>query len=177
MSQAIEQMGNDLEQSKEDFLNRKKETEDEIRSHAIKRLIEDKIVLTGAIFSGDTLTTYKYVLSENDTLQTLEIVEIRGLNQNVDINVAINEMNASNFKRQNFSNKALESLVELEQEEIKNRIKQETDTVFASFINGDIEHSNEELKRLIVTYKALEQELDRLNGRIELLNNQGESKQ
>ena len=42
MSQTLEQMGKDLEQSKEDILKRKKETEDEIRKYARKRLIEDK---------------------------------------------------------------------------------------------------------------------------------------
>ena len=175
MSQT-EQMGKDLEQSKEDFLKRKKETEDEIRKHARKKLIEAKKVLTGAIFSGDTLTTYKYVLGENNILVTLETVEISGLNQNVDINIAIDEIPASNFKRQSLSNKAIETLSELEQQEINSRINKESDTIFASFINGDVNYQEDILKDLIRTYKALEQELERLNSRIELLNNQGESK-
>ena len=172
MSQT-EQMGKDLEQSKEDFLKRKKETEDEIRKHARKKLIEDKRELTGAIFSGDILTTYKYVLGDNNTLVTLETVEISGLNESEDINIAINKMSASNFKRQNFSNKVIETLSELEQQEINSRVN---DTIFAYFINGDVDYPDENLKKLIVTYKALEQELNRLNDRIELLNNQGESK-
>ena len=175
MSQT-EQMGKDLEQSKEDFLKRKKETEDEIRKHARKKLIEDKTVLRGAIFSGDILTTYKYVLGDNNTLVTLETVEISELNQSDDINIAINEMSASNFKRQNFSNKAIETLSELEQQEINSRINKEIDTIFASFINGDVNYQEDILKDLIRTYKALEQELDRLNSRIGLLNNKGESR-
>ena len=146
MSQTLEQMGNDLEQSKEDILNRKEETEDEIRNRARKKLIEDKIELTGAIFNGDTLTTYKYVLGENNTLVTVETVEISGLNESEDINIAINEMRASNFKRQNFSNKAIETLSELEQQEINSRINKEIDTMFASFINGDVDYPNENLK-------------------------------
>ena len=177
MSQT-EQMGKDLEQSREDFLKRKKETEDEIRNilKTRKKLIEDKRELTVAIFSGDTLTTYKYVLGENNTLVTLETVEISGLNESEDINAAINKMSASNFKRQNFSNKAIETLSELEQQEINSRINKEIDTIFASFINGNVDYQEDILKDLIRTYKALEQELERLNSRIELLNNQGESK-
>lgn len=85
-------------------------------------------------------------------------------------------MNASNFKRQSFSNKAIETLSELEQQEINSRINKEIDTIFASFINGDVGYPDENLKKLIITYKALEQELNRLNDRIGLLNNQGESK-
>ena len=175
MSQT-EQMGKDLEQSREDFLKRKKETEDEIREHARKKLIEDKRELTGAIFSGDTLTTYKYVLGENNTLEGLEMVEVSGLSQSSDVFESIDGITTNNVKKQSFDSKPLESLTELEQQEINSRINKEIDTIFASFINGDVDYQEDILKDLIRTYKALEQELERLNSRIELLNNQGESK-
>lgn len=174
MSQT-EQMGKELEQSKEDFLKRKKETEDEIREYARKKLIEDKRELTGAIFNGDTLTTYKFKLGDN-TLEGLEIVEVSGLSQSSNVFESIDGITTNNVKKQSFDSKSLESLTELEQIHIRKRIDEEIDTLFASFINEDGSYQDNTLKDLIRTYKAIEQELNRIIDRIALLNNKGESK-
>lgn len=175
MSQELQKLGNDLEQEKEGFSKRKKETEDKLREYARKRLIEEKRVLLGAIFSGDTLTTYKFKLGDN-TLDGLEIVEVSGLNQNSNVFESIDGITTNNFKKQSFDSKPLESLTELEQIHIRKRIDEEIDILFASFINEDGSYQDDALKDLVRTYKAIEQELNRLIDRIALLNNKGESK-
>ena len=174
MSQELQKLGNDLEQEKEGFSKRKKETEDKLREYARKRLIEEKRVLLGAIFSGDTLTTYKFKLGDN-TLEGLEIVEVSGLNQNSDVFESIDGITTNNVKKQNFDSKSLESLTELEQTHIRKRIDEEIEILFAFFINEGLYQDNT-LKDLIRTYKAIEQELNRIIDRITLLNNKGESK-
>ena len=174
MSQELQKLGNDLEQEKESFSKRKKETEDKLREYAKKRLIEEKRVLLGAIFSGDTLTTYKYVLGDN-TLGGLEIVEVSGLSQSSNVLESIDGITANNVKKQSFDSKSLESLTELEQTHIKKRIEKEIDALFVSFINEG-SYQDDALKDLIRTYKAIEQELNRIIDRIGLLNNKGESK-
>lgn len=174
MSQELQKLGNDLEQEKEGFSKRKKETEDKLREYARKRLIEEKRVLLGAIFGGDTLTTYKFKIGDN-TLEGLEIVEVSGLSQNSDVFESIDDITTNNVKKQSFDSKPLESLTELEQTHIRKRIDEEIDALFVSFINEGSYQDNT-LKDLIRTYKAIEQELNRLIDRIGLLNNKGESK-
>lgn len=175
MSQELQKLGNDLEQKKESFSKRKKETEDKLREYARKRLIEEKRVLLEAIFSGDTLTTYKFKLGDN-TLEGLEIVEVSGLNQSSNVLESIDGITTNNVKKQSFDSKPIESLTELEQTHIRKRIEKEIDILFASFINEDGSYQDDALKDLIRTYKAIEQELNRIIDRIALLNNKGESK-
>lgn len=175
MSQELQKLGNDLEQERESFSKRKKETEDKLREYARKRVTEEKRVLSGAIFSGDTLTTYKFELGDN-TLEGLEIVEVSGLSQSSNVFESINDITTNNVKKQSFDSKSLESLTELEQTHIRKRIEKEIETLFASFINEDGSYQDDALKDLIRTYKAIEQELNRIIDRITLLNNKGESK-